>query len=89
MADRQDIEFARLGLDFPSLWGRKLQFIDCQNLFCEVGKYARVSHPESVAKSGRTRIKQRFRPNSDPIAYWYPPKWAINDAMTGSKTGRF
>ncbi len=88
MADRQEIEFARLGLDFPSLWGRRLQFIDCQNLFCEVGKYARVSHPDTVGKSGRTRIKQRFRPNSDPIAYWYPPKWAINNASAQSRTGR-
>ncbi len=82
MADRQEIEFQRLGLDFPSLWGRRLQFIDCQNLFCEVGKYARVRHPDAAGASGRTRIKQRFHPNLNPIDYWYPPKWGINEAVS-------
>jgi alpha-glutamyl/putrescinyl thymine pyrophosphorylase clade 1 len=81
MADRQEIEFERLGLKFRDLWGRRLQLIDCQNLFCEVGKYARVSHPDSLGRSGRTRIKQRFRPNPEPIDYWYPPKWRINHAL--------
>ena len=46
MADLQEQEFERLGLDFQSLWGRRLQLIDCQNLFCEVDKYARVAHPQ-------------------------------------------
>ena len=32
MADLQEQEFERLGLDFQSLWGRRLQLIDCQNL---------------------------------------------------------
>jgi NTP pyrophosphatase (non-canonical NTP hydrolase) len=81
MADRQEAEFARLGLDFQSLWGRRLQLIDCQNLFCEVGKYARVAHPEANGASGRTRIKQKFKPNPEPIQYWYPPKWGINEAV--------
>jgi hypothetical protein len=85
MADRQEIEFERLGLEFRSLWGRRLQLIDCQNLFCEVGKYARVSHPDSVGRSGRTRIKQRFRPDPEPIDYWYPPKWGIDHALTQSR----
>ncbi len=81
MADRQEAEFERLGLDFQTLWGRRLQLIDCQNLFCEVDKYARVAHPEANEASGRTRIKQKFRSNPDPIQYWYPPKWGINDAV--------
>jgi hypothetical protein len=84
MADRQEIEFERLGLNFRNLWGRRLQLIDCQNLFCEVGKYARVSHPESLGRSGRTRIKQKFRPNAVPIDYWFPPKWGINRASDHS-----
>ena len=45
VTDRQEYEFERLGLEFRSLWGRRLQLIDCQNLFCEVSKYARVMHP--------------------------------------------
>jgi hypothetical protein len=79
VADRQEVEFGRLGLDFRSLWGRPLQLIDCQNLFCEVDKYARYAHPDVAGVTGRTRIKQIFRSTDSPIAYWYPPKWGIND----------
>lgn len=31
----QEMEFERLGLDFKNLWGRRLQLIDCQNLFAK------------------------------------------------------
>jgi NTP pyrophosphatase (non-canonical NTP hydrolase) len=85
MADRQDLEFARLGLRFQSLWGRCLQLIDCQNLFCEVNKYARVRHPDIRGASGRTKIKQRFRPNPERIDYWYPPKWGINAEVAATQ----
>lgn len=81
MADLQDREFERLGLDFQSLWGRRLQLIDCQNLFCEVGKYARVAHPRVAGRTGRVRIKQKFAPTSEPIQLFYPPKWALNDKI--------
>jgi hypothetical protein len=84
IADIQEAEFDRLGIDFPSLWGRRLQLIDCQNLFCEISKYARVAHPDVVGASGRTRIKQRFTPDQMPIAYWYPPKWGINERIKQS-----
>lgn len=84
MMDRQEAEFERLGLDFQSLWGRRLQLIDCQNLFCEVDKYARVAHPNIEGISGRTRIKQRFRVNQSPLHVWYPPKWEINDLISSS-----
>lgn len=83
MADRQEAEFERLGLAFRTLWGRRLQLIDCQNLFCEVGKYARQRHPAVEGVSGRTRIKQKFRPSPTPIEYWFPPKWEINDRIAG------
>jgi len=78
MAERASAEFERLGLNFQSLWGRNLQLIDCQNVFCEVSKYARVAHPEIEGVSGRTRIKQKYSPQSNPAPQWYPPKWAIN-----------
>lgn len=81
MMDIQEREFDRLGLKFDSLWGRPLQLIDCQNLFCEVDKYSRVAHPEASGVSGRTRIKQRFEENRNPIAYWYPPKWGLNEKI--------
>ena len=78
VADHQEHEFDRLGLQFRSLWGRSLQLIDCQNLFCEVSKYARVKHPEFKGTGNRSRIKQLYRPSGTPISYWYPPKWRIN-----------
>jgi len=81
MADRQEVEFERLGLKFKSLWGRSLQLIDCQNLFCEVDKYARVEHPDVVGITGRARIKQRFRMQESPIVPWYPPKWGLNERI--------
>jgi hypothetical protein len=81
MADRQAHEFERLGLEFRDLWGRPLQLIDCQNLFCEVDKYSRARHPEVSGVSGRTRIKQRFRPHADTLKVWYPPKWGLNDRI--------
>jgi hypothetical protein len=67
-----------LRLRFGGLHGRPLQLIDCQNLFCEVDKYARVAHPPILGYSGRTRIKQRFRPVDQPVTAWFPPKWGIS-----------
>ncbi|MFU6844760.1 nucleotide kinase domain-containing protein [Pseudomonas aeruginosa] len=84
MADNQEYEFERLGLKFDTLWGRRLQLIDCQNLFCEVDKYCRVAHPDIVGLSGRTRIKQKFNPTGPIDSPWYPPKWGINDKIAGS-----
>ena len=78
MSDTQEEHFDRLGLRFPALNGRRLQLIDCQNLFCEVDKYARVAHPEISGYSGRTRIKQRFSPVDNGVTAWFPPKWGIN-----------
>jgi len=79
MADAQADEFARLGLTFRGLRGRSLQLIDCQNLFCEVDKYARVAHPEVAGISGRTRIKQAYRHDPAPLTAWFPPKWGLNE----------
>jgi hypothetical protein len=81
IADKQQAEFNRLGVQFESLWGRPLQLIDCQNLFCEVDKYARINHPEISGITGRTRIKQKYRLNPKPIPLWYPPKWGLNERI--------
>jgi 5-hmdU DNA kinase, helical domain len=78
LSDTQDDHFARLGLSFPGLNGRRLQLIDCQNLCCEVGKYARVAYPEITGYSGRARMKQRYVPNDHALTSWFPPKWGIN-----------
>jgi hypothetical protein len=85
VADRQADEFAARGLDFEDLWGRPLQLIDCQNLFCEVDKYARVAHPDVEGIGQRTRIKQRFRALSAPLSMWFPPKWGINKRLPGQE----
>lgn len=81
MADEQTVEFDRLQIDFHSLWGRPLQLIDCQNLFCEVDKYARVAHPDIQGISNRTRIKRRYVPRSNVSSAWYPPKWGLNEMI--------
>lgn len=88
VADRQEREFERLGLTFRSLWGRPLQLIDCQNLFCEVDKHSRVCHPEVEGLSGRTRIKQRLYPLSSLPDPFYPPKWGLNDAIDQWRSAR-
>ncbi|GIH89895.1 hypothetical protein Psi01_05250 [Planobispora siamensis] len=78
MADTQQEHFNRLGLQFTGLRGRSLQLIDCQNLFCEVDKYARVVHPEIAGISGRSRIKQLYRADPAVLTAWFPPRWGIN-----------
>lgn len=81
VTESQELEFARRGIKFDRLWGRPLQLIDCQNLFCEVDKYARVMHPDFTLPNGRTRIKQSYRPSTEPFRVWYPPKWGVNDRI--------
>ena len=85
MVKRQDDEFARLGLSWDGLFGRRLHAIDCQGLFCEIDKYSRMAFPQ--LKSNRVRIKQEFRPLPDPIPLTYPPKWGLDlpdDVTDGS-----
>ena len=85
VAEHQNYEFERLELEFRTLWGRPLQLIDCQNLFCEVSKYARVNHPEIKGVNDRSRIKQVYRPSGKPLHYWFPPKWDINHLTQNSQ----
>jgi len=81
MMDNQEAEFHRQGLDFRDLFGRSLTLIDCQNLFCEVGKYARVSHPHISDRSGRARIKQVYRTLGAVPVPCLPEKWGLSDAV--------
>ena len=76
MANSAEVYLADSPVEFRDLWGRPLQLIDCQNLFCEVDKYARVAHPE--IDIGRPhRIKQTFQPDERPLRLGYPPKWGL------------
>lgn len=85
ITNRQEEEFANRGLTFDSLWGRKLHLVDCQNLFCEVDKYARMAHPEIQGHSTRKKIKQKYRPAPTSIDYRYPPKWGLNERIAAGK----
>jgi hypothetical protein len=87
VAKRQEDEFNRLGVHFQRLGDRPLQLIDCQNLFCETDKYARVAHPCVAGIGERTRIKQRFHSNPIRIDYVYPPKWGINQKVREQLSG--
>ena len=78
VTERSLDEFKRLDLDFKNLWGRSLQLIDCQNLFCEIDKYARIAHPSAVGEGARTRIKRKYSICSDKLPQWYPPKWKLD-----------
>lgn len=77
VTERQEIEFKKRGIKFTNLFGRPLQLIDCQNLFCEVDKYSREKHPYFTCSTGRKKIKQKFQMNPTTINYMFPPKWGI------------
>jgi hypothetical protein len=67
---------AEIGREPPRLFDhRPLCAIDCQNLFCELDKYARVRFPR--LRSNRSRIKTRFVPSAEPLELFYPPKWGL------------
>ncbi len=81
MVDTQEDQFAGLGLVFKDLFGRRLTLIDCQNLFCETDKYARVVHPEVRGTGNRSRIKQQFAPQGDLQRPVFPNKWGLNSEL--------
>lgn len=78
VTEHQNDEFQKYDLEFKNLWGRDLHLIDCQNLFCEISKYTRVALPDIKGIANRKRIKQKFKENKQPIDFYYPPKWNIN-----------
>ena len=83
----QEQAFEQYAPGFRTLWGRRLHLIDCQNLFCEVSKYARVAHPKFEGLSSRTRIKQVYRSSARALdAPWFPPKWGINTVIASDLT---
>lgn len=84
VAEEQEEQFQHNGFTPQTLWGRPLQLVDCQNIFCEVDKYLRVTQPELSAQSGRTRIKQKFTKSKGPMQFFFPPKWNINHKIETS-----
>ena len=45
VCEQQERAFADAGHSFQTSFGRQLEPIDCQNLFCVISKYARVATP--------------------------------------------
>jgi hypothetical protein len=80
MVDTQKEQLEFFGIDFQDLFGRPLKLIDCQNLFCETDKYARIVHPDRRGIGNRTRIKQQFAPHGPLAAPFFPPKWNLDRA---------
>lgn len=81
MVDTQEEQLEFYGIDFRDLFGRPLKLIDCQNLFCETDKYARIMHPDRQGVGNRTRIKQQFAPHATLSWPFFPPKWNLNPAL--------
>lgn len=78
MVSHQAQYFSEYGHEFRDLWGRPLQLIDCQNLFCEVSKYTRVAFPSIEGVAQRTRIKQTYKRSDRAMRKpRYPKKWNI------------
>lgn len=75
VAEHQAEEFEKRRLNFHDLYGRPLQLIDCQNVFCETDKYTRIACPEVTSLQNRTRIKQLYKPKPDGYNLFLPPKW--------------
>lgn len=76
MVEQQDEAFARLNLPAARLFGRPLQAIDCQGLFCETDKYCRQAVPELT--SARSRIKTKYTTTGAIPEIFLPPKWQLD-----------
>lgn len=84
MRERQEEEFTKrkIPLEVAWLWGRELQAIDIQNLFCETDKYCRVAFPD-VKMQGKSKIKVNFKASGNkPELPFYPPKWGLNGKVS-------
>lgn len=80
IAEHQDQEFHGRQLPWRNLFGRPLQLVDIQNIFCELGKYIRMKTGGNQL-TVKPKLKQHFIPHVDPIAYIFPSKWAIHPKM--------
>ena len=86
MVDDQESACESYGITPPRLLGvRRLHAVDCQNLFCELDKYARVKFPE--LRSNRSRIKATFTPSDEPLELFYPPKWRLPTGASAGEPG--
>ena len=87
MVDTQEEQIEHYGVAFRDLFGRRLKLIDCQNLFCETDKYARIAHPMRRGVGNRTRIKQQFSAKGPLKAPVFPPKWGLDPVSAITSPG--
>lgn len=77
LVEQQNTVKVQFDIDPPKLAGKRpLHAIDCQNLLCEVDKYARVRYPH--LRSNRQRIKQNFTPAGALPEPFFPPRWKLS-----------
>ena len=83
--EQQEYHFERLGLPPIDTFGRRLQLIDCQNLFCELVKYIRLS--DRVERNlvyyanNKTKRRRIYRPAPTPPKLGYPDGWGMNHSI--------
>lgn len=63
---------------FKPLENHKPTLLDLQNCFCETDKLLRAKMPELLV--GNKRIKQRYKQTLEPISYFFPPKWEVENS---------
>lgn len=86
LCERQASIENELDIEPPLLLGkRELQAIDCQNLLCELDKYARVEFP--ALKSNRVKIKQAFKAAGPLPQPFYPPRWNLRPPAPRRRRG--
>lgn len=76
-AKRQYKEFTQRNLPWKNLYGRPLQLVDIQNIFCEVDKYTRLARPQLTYLVAGKRPKQFYRPLKTPQTANFPMKWDL------------
>ncbi|KAG6856849.1 hypothetical protein H0H87_012907 [Tephrocybe sp. NHM501043] len=74
MAENQDAQFKRLGIEFLGLGPKRLPMdvVDIEHTLCEVDKYARKAHPSIKGK--RQEIRNIFNPTTSIFPPMVLPK---------------
>ena len=81
VAERQEHEFERLGLDFRSLWGRPLAAHRLPEPVLRDRQVRPRRPPRGQRGVGADADQAEVPAAPDPIGYWYPPKWGINESV--------
>ncbi|TFK69766.1 hypothetical protein BDN72DRAFT_585116 [Pluteus cervinus] len=75
LAEHQNEQFDRLGLEFSGLGPKRLpmDLADIEHTLCEVDKYSRVAHPQFKGK--RTEIRRSFASSTPLPPLSLPSSW--------------